>query len=213
MAFNSDYNDSVYYDYTAYYGSESGFVAHHGEIKSSSSSASACLEMASSCGSFWGNKHGRPHLTSCMCNSQFLAFSALWPCLFFAYDQLHGWIFGDWVCKVIQGTFFLGFSSYVVVLTAMTLDHYVFVVHASCLSSDTRRKFSVLIVSVVIWLLCAAVSTMESLHSEPIDILGEIQYIFGSHMSFSISLSSTCISAFSFSYPSVSLHSAVCTCG
>ncbi|XP_071774354.1 chemokine XC receptor 1 [Centroberyx gerrardi] len=96
-----------------------------------------------------------------------LCFTVTLP--FWAYYHLHGWVFGDFACKIISGAFFLGLYSYMAFLTAMTLDRYVAVVHAVSTSAQVRRKSCALLASVGIWLLCVAVSLMETVNSETRD--------------------------------------------
>lgn len=88
---------------------------------------------------------------------------------FWAYYHLHGWLFGDWACKIISGAFFLGLFSYMAFLTAMTVDRYVAVVHALSVSAQGRRRSYALWASIGIWLLCAAISLIEAVNSEARD--------------------------------------------
>ncbi|XP_044224917.1 chemokine XC receptor 1-like [Thunnus albacares] len=195
MAFNSDdYGYAVHYN-----NSESGFVAHHDEMKSAFHLFSVACCILTFCLSMPGNgfllwvllRERAWKTTSDILHVQLtisdLCFTMTLP--FWVHTLLHPWIFGDWACKVIVGAFSLGFSSYILFLTAMTLYHYVVVVHTSCLSAYHPRKFSVLVASIVIWLFCAAVSMMESMYSGARDDkLGEIECLYGSHMSFSMVL-------------------------
>ena len=79
---------------------------------------------------------------------------------FQAYRILHDLMFEDWIWRVFIGSFNLGLNSYVLILTAMTLSHYVAVVQASCLSAQAQQKCCLLISSIVIWLVCVAASIM-----------------------------------------------------
>lgn len=79
---------------------------------------------------------------------------------FQAYRILHKLMFEDWIWRILIGLFQLGLKSYILILTAMTLSHYVAVVQASCLSAQGQQKCCVLISSIVIWLVCVAGSIM-----------------------------------------------------
>uniref|UniRef100_A0A667Y5Y9 Chemokine XC receptor 1-like n=1 Tax=Myripristis murdjan TaxID=586833 RepID=A0A667Y5Y9_9TELE len=83
-----------------------------------------------------------------------------------AYQHLHGWIFGDWACKIISGIYFLGIYSYMLFLTAITLDRYVAVVHAVSTSAQARRRFYAILASTGIWLVCAATSIKDTVNTE-----------------------------------------------
>uniref|UniRef100_A0A3B4XUQ5 G-protein coupled receptors family 1 profile domain-containing protein n=1 Tax=Seriola lalandi dorsalis TaxID=1841481 RepID=A0A3B4XUQ5_SERLL len=82
---------------------------------------------------------------------------------FWAYNLLHGWVFGNLACGITGGATFLGQHSCVVIITVMTLYHYVAVDHASCLSAQASKKF-LLVASIMIWLICAAVSIRFSMN-------------------------------------------------
>lgn len=91
---------------------------------------------------------------------------------FEAQRVLRGWVFRDWGCAVHIGAFLLWLYSYVWILTAMTLYRYVAVVRAL----STPKKICVIMASIVIWLVCAAVSISGSLNSEARDHgFGEIR--------------------------------------
>ena len=79
---------------------------------------------------------------------------------FHAHHILHPLMFEEWTLRVLSWFFLLGLNSYVLILTAMTLSHYVAVVHASCLSAQGNQKGCVLMASIVIWVVCAAASVM-----------------------------------------------------
>ncbi|KAM4551826.1 chemokine XC receptor 1-like [Odontesthes bonariensis] len=100
-----------------------------------------------------------------------LCFTANMP--FVASSALHGWIFGEWACGVMRGLCSLGFNSYLVILTAMTLNCYFTVVQPSCVSAQTSSKVIVLAASIVIWLGCAAMSINIAVKSRVVNFVGK----------------------------------------
>lgn len=93
---------------------------------------------------------------------------------FWACDHLYDWMSGDWACGVLAGVSSIGLNSYVLILTAMTLYHYVAVAHASRLSAQSPQKFCVLMASIVIWLVCVAGSILVFMTSEAIEAHGHM---------------------------------------
>ncbi len=106
---------------------------------------------------------------------------------FWAYSFLHSWIFGDWMCRITLGASFLGLKSYVLILTAMTLHSYVVVAHYPCVSAQAPQKLYVLVTSISIWLVCAAVSISVSMNAMVI-------YEFGGEMCLNAALTLTKLS-------------------
>ncbi|XP_018954281.1 chemokine XC receptor 1-like [Cyprinus carpio] len=62
---------------------------------------------------------------------------------FWCVELLHHWVFGDVACKIMTGAYFVGIYGSLILLTAMTLDHFVVVVFRSYwLTRSQRLKFS-----------------------------------------------------------------------
>lgn len=85
---------------------------------------------------------------------------------FIVCNYLDYWVFGEWVCGVIQCFFILGSRSSLVILTAMSLHYYVSIVQVSCLCAQASRNMCVLMASIAIWLVCAAASIIQSVKSQ-----------------------------------------------
>ncbi|XP_047225220.1 C-X-C chemokine receptor type 1-like [Girardinichthys multiradiatus] len=92
-----------------------------------------------------------------------LCFTATLP--FAACNMLHGWIFGEWACGIFRGFLLLGLNSYAAIFTAMAFHSFVTVIQPSCLSTQNLGRHRVLISSVTIWLVSAAVSIKLAVHS------------------------------------------------
>ncbi|XP_039458585.1 chemokine XC receptor 1-like [Oreochromis aureus] len=81
-------------------------------------------------------------------------------------NDLDYWVFGEWVCGVMQCFSILGSRSSLVILTAMSLHYYVSTVQVSCLCAQASRKMCVPMASIAIWLVCAAASIIQSVKSQ-----------------------------------------------
>ncbi|XP_067109036.1 CX3C chemokine receptor 1, partial [Osmerus mordax] len=85
---------------------------------------------------------------------------------FFAVYHLHGWLFGEWACRLASGAFFLGLYSYMSFLTALSVDRYVAIVLAVSTSIQARRRFCVRLTTAVLWVFCVAACLLEVVYSE-----------------------------------------------
>lgn len=88
-----------------------------------------------------------------------------------AVFHVRGWIFGEWACKLFSGAIFLGFYSYMMFLTCMTVHRYMMVVyalHSSALDAR-RRRFYTRLTCAIAWVLSAICSLPEVLFSETIN--------------------------------------------
>ncbi|XP_069469250.1 chemokine XC receptor 1-like [Ambystoma mexicanum] len=112
-------------------------------------------------------KHGENKniTTIFMCNLAIsdLVFATSLP--FWAIQHFSMWIFGDAMCKVVSSTFFIGFYSSVMFLTAMAVDRYVAVVHAH-VTNAPRNTHCAVATSVVIWSISLLLTIPEFLFSE-----------------------------------------------
>lgn len=75
------------------------------------------------------------------------------------------WSFGQVGCKLMNGTYYLGFYSSVLFLTLMTFDRYLAVVHAVA-SVNWRQSCYAYISACVVWIVCALMSLENFLNSE-----------------------------------------------
>ncbi|XP_072268064.1 C-C chemokine receptor type 3-like [Pyxicephalus adspersus] len=79
-----------------------------------------------------------------------LLFSTTLP--FIAIDHSHNWIFGKVFCKMHVAAFQIGFQSFVIFITLITIDQYFTIVHSWSTTSRSRVKCAVYI-SCSAWLL------------------------------------------------------------
>lgn len=71
------------------------------------------------------------------------------------------WIFGEALCKVVNGAYYLGFYSSILFLTLMTFDRYLAVVHC-VVSSKRRRGCYAVLLSAIVWSI-SLVASLEPL--------------------------------------------------
>ncbi|XP_009815718.1 chemokine XC receptor 1 [Gavia stellata] len=91
-----------------------------------------------------------------------LVFSCMLP--FWAVDQSFGWIFGEFLCKVVNAVFSIGYYSGVFFLTLMTILRYLSVVNPlSTLRSQTQCCG--FLVSLVVWTSSILIVVPEVIHT------------------------------------------------
>uniref|UniRef100_H3AQE3 G-protein coupled receptors family 1 profile domain-containing protein n=2 Tax=Latimeria chalumnae TaxID=7897 RepID=H3AQE3_LATCH len=79
---------------------------------------------------------------------------------FWAVDHATEWIFGNLLCKVMSGVYFLGFYSCILFLLVMTIDRYLAVVHV-VRATRGRKNYCAITVCVIIWCVCILVTVPE----------------------------------------------------
>ncbi|KAM6919234.1 atypical chemokine receptor 2-like [Xenentodon cancila] len=171
MAFSSDYD----YEYTIFHNdSDVNMVEDHIELSAFQIYVAVCATLIF-CISMAGNsfllqvllKERAWIAPSDILLLQFtvsnLVFTATLP--FLACNALHGWIFGEWACGVMRGLTVLGLNSSVMILTAMAFHCYVTVVQTSRLSALYSSTFRVVVTSIIVWLVCSAVSIRPAVNS------------------------------------------------
>ncbi|KAI4878304.1 hypothetical protein NFI96_003283 [Prochilodus magdalenae] len=74
-----------------------------------------------------------------------------------------GWLFGELTCRLFSGAIFLGFYSYMMFLTCMTLHRYIAVVHAlrTAALDAHRGRFYTHLTCIVVWVVSAGCSLPE----------------------------------------------------
>uniref|UniRef100_A0A3B1IRL2 C-C motif chemokine receptor 8 n=1 Tax=Astyanax mexicanus TaxID=7994 RepID=A0A3B1IRL2_ASTMX len=81
---------------------------------------------------------------------------------FRAYQMKHGWIFGEVMCKLVYGIYFVGFYGSIFFIVLMSIDRYLAIVHA-VLALRVRTRVCGIVSSLVIWVLAVAASFPELL--------------------------------------------------
>lgn len=71
---------------------------------------------------------------------------------FWAVHHSQGWIFGNVMCKIMSGIFYVGFYSGIMFLTLMTIDRYLAVVHAVTAVRSRKVRYAT-ITSIGVWLV------------------------------------------------------------
>ncbi|KTF86327.1 hypothetical protein cypCar_00040465 [Cyprinus carpio] len=67
------------------------------------------------------------------------------------------WIFGEALCKLVNGADYLGFYSSILFLTLMTFDRYLAVVHC-VVANKRRRSCYAIVLSAVVWIISVLTS-------------------------------------------------------
>ncbi|KAL7842197.1 hypothetical protein SRHO_G00238860 [Serrasalmus rhombeus] len=100
-----------------------------------------------------------------------------------AVFHVWGWLFGELACKLFSGAIFLGFYSYMMFLTCMTVHRYMVVVHALRTSSlDARRgRLYTHLTSAVVWLVSASCSLPEAFFSVTVNKSDGMSCILAHH--------------------------------
>eukprot|EP00062_Callorhinchus_milii_P015438 gi/632965838/ref/XP_007899089.1/ PREDICTED: C-C chemokine receptor type 3-like [Callorhinchus milii] len=94
-----------------------------------------------------------------------LLFAASLP--FWAKDRVSGWVFGNVMCKLLSGVFFVGYYNGIMFLTLMTADRYFAVVHA-VYAARSRKTCYAVTASLVVWAISLSASVPEFIYSTEI---------------------------------------------
>lgn len=84
---------------------------------------------------------------------------------FWAYYQLHHWVFGEYACKLVTAVYIVGVYSSVILLTAITVDRFVTVV-LQWPNNPARRKRFVAVSCAAAWIVSAAASVDDAVKVE-----------------------------------------------
>ncbi|XP_005476554.2 chemokine XC receptor 1 isoform X1 [Oreochromis niloticus] len=82
---------------------------------------------------------------------------------FWAVDHLHHWVFGDFVCKFVTATYFVGLYSSVILLTAMTVDRFIAVVLHKLKINDAKRKKYAICSCIAAWVISISASLSDAM--------------------------------------------------
>lgn len=164
----SDYlNDSYEYDY--------GEPISHCHLEKYDQITGICF-IAISCFSFLGNGMlvyalarfedlKRVTMLFLLCLAVFdLLFTLTLP--FWAVENLTEWIFGEIACKILTGAYFVGIYGSLILLTAMTVDCFFFVVVRSKWFTRRRRLNCARAAFVGSWIISVAACLKDALASK-----------------------------------------------
>ncbi|XP_018602012.1 chemokine XC receptor 1-like [Scleropages formosus] len=87
-----------------------------------------------------------------------LIFSMSLP--FWSTYHFSQWVFGDFLCKLLSGAYFIGFCSSMMFLTAMTVDRYMIMVHNQ-FPLLKKRRLCAQVTCVAIWIISVSSSIKE----------------------------------------------------
>ncbi|XP_078085325.1 chemokine XC receptor 1-like [Mustelus asterias] len=92
---------------------------------------------------------------------------------FWAVDHTFGWVFGKAMCKVMTAIFFIGYYSGISLLTLMTADRYLAVVHP-LYAIRVRKAHYAGAVSSAVWAISVSVTIPEMIFSDTVAGQNEI---------------------------------------
>lgn len=82
---------------------------------------------------------------------------------FWAYYQLHHWLFGEYACKLVTAAYITGMYSSVILLTAITVDRFVTVV-LQWPNDPARRKRFAAVSCAAAWIISGAASVNDAIN-------------------------------------------------
>lgn len=82
---------------------------------------------------------------------------------FWAYYQLHHWVFGEYACKLLTAAYIIGVNSSIILMTAITIDRFVTVVLQWPSDPSRRRRFAVASCTAA-WLISAVASVNDAVN-------------------------------------------------
>ncbi|XP_072535062.1 C-C chemokine receptor type 5-like isoform X1 [Salminus brasiliensis] len=82
---------------------------------------------------------------------------------FLAYYASHSWIFGQIMCTMVLGMYYIGFYSGIFFIVLMSIDRYLAVVHA-VFALRVRTKTYGILASLTIWIIAVSASFPELVH-------------------------------------------------
>lgn len=85
---------------------------------------------------------------------------------FWAVDHLNEWIFGGTACKILTGAYFVGMYGSLILLTAMTVDCFFFIVVRSQWFTRTRRLNCAKVAFAGSWIISISACLKDALSSK-----------------------------------------------
>ncbi|XP_028284064.1 chemokine XC receptor 1-like [Parambassis ranga] len=82
---------------------------------------------------------------------------------FYAFYQLHHWVFGDFLCKFVTAAYFVGLYSSIILLTAMTVDRFVTVVMHNWPCTPVMRKRCAVGACAAAWIISIGASLSDAI--------------------------------------------------
>ncbi|XP_029442944.1 C-C chemokine receptor type 8-like [Rhinatrema bivittatum] len=76
---------------------------------------------------------------------------------FLAHNAVDEWIFGNVMCKLCSGVYYIGFFSGIFFITILSMDRYLAVVHAVVALSIRTATWGI-IISIIVWLVAILIS-------------------------------------------------------
>lgn len=82
---------------------------------------------------------------------------------FWAYYQLHHWVFGEYACKFVTAAYIIGVYSSVILLTAITVDRFITVVLQWPNNPAMRKRFAA-VTCAAAWIISGAASINDAIN-------------------------------------------------
>ncbi|XP_026229798.1 chemokine XC receptor 1-like [Anabas testudineus] len=83
---------------------------------------------------------------------------------FWAVSYLHQWVFGDFVCKFMTASYYVGLYSSIILLTALTVDRFITVVMHK-FPNRVRRQWFAIGACVAAWIISISASVSNAIYA------------------------------------------------
>ncbi|XP_066539876.1 C-C chemokine receptor type 4-like [Hoplias malabaricus] len=88
---------------------------------------------------------------------------------FLAHYANNSWIFGQAMCKLVLGMYYVGFYGGIFFIVLMSIDRYLAVVHA-VFALRVRTKMYGILASLIIWIISVSASFPELVYIQTVDV-------------------------------------------
>ncbi|NXJ09119.1 CCR8 protein, partial [Odontophorus gujanensis] len=98
------------------------------------------------------------------------------PLPFQAYYASDQWVFGNAMCKIMAGIYYMGFYSSIFFITLMSIDRYIAIVHA-VYAMKIRTASCGTMISSVLWLVAGLASVPNIVFNQQLEIEQSVQCV------------------------------------
>ncbi|NXL91525.1 CCR8 protein, partial [Alectura lathami] len=98
------------------------------------------------------------------------------PLPFQAYYAADQWVFGNAMCKIMAGIYYMGFYSSIFFITLMSIDRYIAIVHA-VYAMKIRTASCGVMISLVLWLVAGLASVPNIVFNQQLEIEQSMQCV------------------------------------
>ncbi|XP_067417711.1 C-C chemokine receptor type 8-like [Emydura macquarii macquarii] len=105
----------------------------------------------------------------CLLNLAISDLLFVFPLPFQAHYAIEQWIFGNAVCKIMAGIYYIGFYSSIFFITLMSIDRYIAIVHA-VYAMRVRTATCGIIISLILWMMAGLASIPNMVFNQEVEI-------------------------------------------